>query len=88
MVIRRGLRFKLKAPPKIETAFRTMAGHARFVWNKALRLNLDRLDQGLPIVWYKDLCGLLRLWKQSEEYGFLAEANAQSLQQYITREYR
>ncbi len=60
-----------------------MVGHARFVWNKALRLNLDRLAQGLPIVRYNDLCGLLRLWKQSEEYGFLAEANAQALQQKL-----
>ncbi len=60
-----------------------MAGHARFVWNKALRLNLDRLERGLPIVWYNDLCGLLHLWKQSAEYGFLTEANAQALQQKL-----
>ena len=83
MVIRRGFRFKLKTTPDLEAVFRTMVGHARFVWNKALRLNLDRLAQGLPIVWYNDLCGLLGLWKQSEEYGFLAEANAQALQQKL-----
>ena len=83
MVIRRGFRFKLKAPPKIETAFRTMAGHARFVWNKALQLNLDRLERREPIVRYGDLCGLLRLWKQSEEYGFLKEAHSQALQQKL-----
>ena len=83
MVIRRGFRFKLKASPDIEAVFRTMAGHARFVWNKALRLNLDRLERGLPIVWYNDLCGLLHLWKQSAEYGFLTEANAQALQQKL-----
>ena len=83
MVIRRGFRFKLKTTPDLEAVFRTMVGHARFVWNKALRLNLDRLAQGLPIVWYNDLCGLLGLWKQSEEYGFLAQANAQALQQKL-----
>ena len=83
MLIQRGYRFKLKTTPDLEAVFRAMVGHARFVWNKALRLNLDRLDQGLPIVWYNDLCGLLRLWKQSEEYGFLAEANAQTLQQKL-----
>lgn len=83
MFIRRGYRFKLKTTPDLEAIFHSMAGHARFVWNKALRLNLDRLAQGLPIVWYNDLCGLLRLWKQSEECGFLAEANAQSLQQKL-----
>ena len=83
MLIQRGYRFKLKTTPDLEAVFRTMVGHARFVWNKALRLNLDRLDQGLPIVGYNDLCGLLRLWKQSEDYGFLAEASAQALQQKL-----
>jgi len=79
----RGYRFKLKVTPEIEHAFVVMAGHSRFVWNKALRLNLDRLAQGVPIIRYNDLCGLLHLWKQSEEYGFLAEANAQTLQQKL-----
>lgn len=83
MVIRHGFRFKIKATPEIEGVLVVMAGHARFVWNKALRLNLERLAQGLPIVRYSDLCGLLRLWKQSEEYGFLTEANAQALQQKL-----
>lgn len=82
-MIRRGYHFKLKTTPEIETAFTMMAGHGRFIWNKALRLNLDRLERGVPIVWYNDLCGLLHLWKQSEEYGFLAEANAQALQQKL-----
>lgn len=83
MIIRRGYRFKLKTTPDIEKTFAMMAGHTRFVWNKALRLNLDRLDRGVPILWYADLCGLLRLWKQSEEYGFLAEAHSQALQQKL-----
>ena len=43
IVIRRGFRFKLKAPPKIQTAFRTMAGHARFVWNKAARPRIGEM---------------------------------------------
>jgi len=81
MKARRGYRFKMKPTPGTERVFVVMAGHARFVWNKALRLNLDRLARGIPILWCNDLCGLLHLWKQSEEYGFLAEANAQVLQQ-------
>ena len=81
--VRRGYRFKLKTTPDTERVLRVMAGHTRFVWNKALRLNLDRLDRGVPILWYADLCGLLRLWKQSEEYGFLAEAHSQVLQQKL-----
>lgn len=83
MLIRRGYKYKLKTTPETEQIFRVIAGHARFVWNKALRLNLDRLERKLPIIRYNDLCGLLRLWKQSDEYGFLAQAPAQTLQQRL-----
>ena len=83
MVVYRGYRFKLKGDPALEQRLKVFAGHCRFVWNKALRLNLDRLDSGLPTIRFNDLCGLLHLWKKSEEYGFLAEANAQTLQQKL-----
>ncbi len=83
MRVIRGYKFKLKTTPELQRAFATMAGHARFVWNKALRLNLDRLERKAPIMRYSDLCGLLRLWKQSEEYGFLADAHSQALQQKL-----
>lgn len=53
----------------------------RFKWNKDPCLKLDRLYQKVTLVWYNDLRGRLRLWKQSEEYGFLTEAKAQTLQQ-------
>ncbi|AZK60254.1 helix-turn-helix domain-containing protein [Candidatus Desulforudis audaxviator] len=45
MRVIRGYKFKLKTTPELQRAFATMAGHARFVWNKALRLNLDRLER-------------------------------------------
>jgi len=83
MIIRQGFRFKLKTSPALERLFRLNAGHARFVWNKALRLNLDRLARGVPIIRYADLCGYLRLWKASEEYAFLKEAHSQVLQQKL-----
>lgn len=83
MLVRQGFRFKLKTTPAIERLFRLNAGHARFVWNKALRLNLDRLARGVPIIRYTDLCGYLRLWKASDEYAFLAEAHSQVLQQKL-----
>ncbi len=43
MKVLRGYRFKLKPTPDIEHVLTKMAGHARFVWNSALRLNLERL---------------------------------------------
>ena len=83
MLIRKAFRFRLRTSPGIDKALSIQAGHARFVWNKALALNLGRLERREPIVWYRDLAGLLRLWKQSEEYGFLKEAHSQVLQQRL-----
>lgn len=83
MRVLRGYKFKLKTTPELQQKFVTMAGHARFVWNKALRLNLDRLERKLPIIRYNDLAGLMRLWKQSDEHGFLSEAHSQVLQQKL-----
>jgi len=36
-----------------------------------------------PALEYGDLAGLLKLWKRSEEYGFLKEAHAQAEQQVL-----
>lgn len=83
MLIRKAFRFQLRTHPGLENHLSLVAGHARFVWNKALSLNLDRLARREPIVGYRDLAGLLRLWKQSEEYGFLREAHSQILQQRL-----
>ncbi len=43
----------------------------------------ERLLEGGRNHSYQDLAGLLRLWKQSEEYGFLREAHSQALQQTL-----
>jgi putative transposase len=55
MNLRKGYRFKLKTDPAIEAALVRQAGCARFVWNKAIELNLRRLDAGQPILRYADL---------------------------------
>ncbi len=83
MRVLRGYKFKLKTTPELQRQFALMAGHARFVWNKALRLNLDRLEHKMPIMRYNDLARLMRLWKQSDEYSFLSEAHSQILQQRL-----
>ncbi len=64
-MLKRGYRFKLKTTPIIGHVLRIMAGHARFVWNKALAMNLARLRNKQPILWYAELCWFLQLWKQS-----------------------
>lgn len=53
---------------------------ARFVWNKALEMNLWRLKNGYRIMRCAELCHWLTHWKQSNKYGFLSEAPSQALQ--------
>ena len=43
------------------------------MWNKALSLQLGRLEAKIPLLSYRDLAKLLTLWRASDEYGFLAE---------------
>jgi putative transposase len=83
MIVRKAYRFRLEPTAAQRQLFVEFAGCRRFVWNKALELNLYRLDHKRPIIRYNDLCGLLRLWKQSDEYGFLAQAHSQALQQTL-----
>nr|WP_281250625.1 transposase [Nitrosomonas cryotolerans] len=59
------------------------AGANWFVWNKALAMNLFRLEQKQPLLWYNELSFWLKLWKSSEDYGFLKTVHSQPLQQAL-----
>lgn len=59
------------------------AGCCRWVWNQVWRMNQQRLENHQPLVWYQEAAFWLRLWKQSEEYGFLRQAHSQPLQQAL-----
>ena len=83
MVIQRGYRFRLDPSRAVDQQLTMFVGHARYVWNQALALNLRRLEQGVPLLWYRDLAGLLRFWKTTDERGFLADAPSQPLQQRL-----
>ena len=83
MIIRQGWRYRLKTTPEVEHALRVQAGHARFVWNEALKLNLRRLEQGVPLLWRDALCGMIKLWKMTEQRDFLRDAHSQVLQQKL-----
>lgn len=83
MLIRKGFRFRLKTNSLHEERLNRFAGHARFLWNKALGLCLARLREGHKILRYQELAFWLVLWKQSEEYGFLRECHSQVLQQKL-----
>jgi putative transposase len=66
---------------KFFSYIREALGANRFVWNKLLEINLNRLEQKLPILWYQEMSWMMTLWKQSQDYAFLNQAPAQSLQQ-------
>ena len=81
--IRKAYRFQLKTNEEIESRLVRICGSARFVWNKCLSMNLDRLEKNQPILWYNELAFWMTLWKRSEEYGFLKECPSQVLQQKL-----
>lgn len=83
ITIRKGYKFCLKANPEQQQLMAKFAGHCRFVWNKALALNLARLEQKQPLLWYQEMNYWATLWKQSEDYGFLKDAPSQALQQAL-----
>ena len=58
-----------------------MPGCNRFVWNKALALQKERLRNKERLLSYNELAGLLLEWK--EEFPFLAETPSQTLQQTL-----
>lgn len=81
--IRKAFKFRLKLTPDTEQKLVRYAGGCRFVWNKALMLNLARLQEKQPILWYQALNFWATLWKQSDDYGFLSELPSQVLQQKL-----
>ena len=78
---RQGYKFRLEPKPKHLDHLSQSLGANRFVWNKLLSMNLYRLRNELPILWYPEMAWWITFWKQSEDYAFLRDAPSQSLQQ-------
>jgi transposase len=81
--IRKAYKIRLKTNSDIEEKLSRYCGSSRFLWNKCLFMNLQRLEKKQPILWYTELAFWLTLWKKSEEYSFLAECPSQVLQQKL-----
>ena len=73
MNLRKAYRFRLYPTHQQAHLLVRFCGCARFVWNKALALQMGRLEARIPLLKYGDLAKLLTLWRASEEYGFLGE---------------
>lgn len=74
MILRKAFRFRLDLTKEQENILVRACGCARFVWNKALSLQKQRLEGKIPLMQYGDLARLLTLWRASDEYGFLYES--------------
>ena len=84
MKIRKAYKFRLKTNSEINHILTCMAGCSRFVWNNALSMIFERLQNNHKIIWYRELDWYVKLWKSSEEYAFLkSDAYSQSLQQTL-----
>jgi len=75
-----GFKYRVKTTEPIRQQFIKNAGACRFIWNKILSINEHRYLAGVPRLNYYDAWALVAWMKQSEEYGWLKDANAESLQ--------
>ena len=78
-----GFKYRVKTTEPIRQQFIKNAGACRFIWNKILSINEHRYLAGVPRLNYYDAWALVAWMKQSEEYGWLKDANAESLQQCL-----
>ena len=83
MKIMKAYRFRLEPTEAQRQLFVEFAGCRRFVWNKMLALNLQRLWDKQLIMRYNESTWWLTFWKRSDEFGFLATAQSQVLQQTL-----
>ena len=83
MLIRKAFKFRLKTNRPIESKMAQFAGCCRFVWNKALALQKERLEAGEYCLSYPETAAELLKWKTDPESSFLKEAPSQALQQTL-----
>ncbi|MBI2569201.1 MAG: transposase [Candidatus Schekmanbacteria bacterium] len=83
MVIRKAFRYRLKTNQAITQLLRRVAGCVRFVWNRALALQQERLKQGEKLLGYAELCALLTVWRHDPATAFLAECPVHTQQQTL-----
>jgi len=74
-------KFELRPQGQQLRNLRQFAGSCRFVYNKALALNLERYQKKEKRLGYAGLCALLPNWKM--EHEFLSDVPAQALQQSL-----
>jgi len=68
--IRKAYKFRLKTKSETESKLVRFCGVGRFLWNKFLAMNLERLEKGQGILWYNELAFWLRVWNNPMNTDF------------------
>ena len=79
----KAFKFQLKINPAQRRKLSRFAGCSRFVWNNALALQKQRLDEKRHCLSYNDLAAKLVGWKKEDATSFLKDAHSQPLQQTL-----
>jgi putative transposase len=83
MLIHKSFRYKLKPTSLQESRFYQFAGATRWVWNVMLAENRRRREAGEKQLSWVEQCKWLTQLKQIDEYSWLKEICAQTLQEPI-----
>jgi putative transposase len=73
-------KFRIEPNGEQQRAMRRIAGTCRFVWNKALALQIANHQQGQKFVNHFDMCKWLPVWKKEPETLWLKETPSQLYQ--------
>jgi len=88
MKIRKAFKYRLKANSEQVALFVKQAGCCRFVWNKALSIQKQRLDAGEKLLSFAELSKMLTAWRREDVIEFLSTAQVQSMQQTLKNLHR
>lgn len=83
MKIVKAFKYRLKTNSSIEHKLAAFAGANRSLWNKMLAINLERLERKDKVMYFEEMHFWSKLWKDSEEYSYLSDVPAQTLQQKL-----
>ena len=83
MIKLKAFKFRLRPTLAQKTFLGQIVGCARYCYNRALKLQMDRHENGLKKLSYPELSKELTAWKKQEASSFLKEAPAQILQQKL-----
>ncbi len=83
MLVRRAFKFRLAPSAEQAQQLAQGAGCVRFVWNKALALQHERLAKNEKVFSYAELASHLKTWKRTDGTEFLKQPPSQPLQQVL-----